>query len=252
MKTWIAFQAERKKHRHRALLLLPAAFLAFVCLWTFWNLKPKSDWDLSQGYLSGFYLLPVLHALLCPIFLAVLANRLCDMEIKGDTRKLLYTLEEKKQFYTCKYMMALPYITVTAVGSSLLLWLCGKIYHFTDGFQWHMALQLTISTFFVSTALLSIQQLLSLLSSNQILPLIVGLAGSFLSLFSLFFPPAAARLILWGYYGIFGFIYMDWDKASRISTYYELPFDWGGLAVFVFFSIALFLFCRAIALRKDV
>lgn len=252
MKTWIAFQAEQKKHRHRALFLLPTVFLAFEGMWTFWNLKPESAMDTAQGYLSGFYLLPMLHSLLYPIFLAVLANRLCDMEIKGDTRKLLYTLEKKKQFYNCKYIMALPYIAITAVGATLILWVAGLFYHFTDGFQWHMALQLTLSTCFVSATLFSIQQTLSLLSSNQILPLIVGLAGSFLSLFSLFFPPAAARLILWGYYGIFGFIQMDWEKSTRICTYYEQPFDWTGFLFFIIFSIAVFFFCRAVSLRKDV
>ncbi len=252
MKMMTALKAEQMKHRHRKLLLLPAVLLLFEFIWTVWRLDPRSPSDLAQGYLSSFYLFPILNSLIYPIFLAVLANRICDMEIKGDTLKLLYTLEDKITFYNCKYFMSLKYIALTSVGACLIPWIVGKMYGFTDTLETHMLLQLALSTFVVSTALLSIQQLLSLLSSNQILPLIVGLAGSFLSLFSMFFPPSAARLILWGYYGIFGFVGMDWERSTRITTYYEVGFNWMGLLFFAVFSIAIYFICRAIALRKEV
>ena len=252
MKMFTALRAEQMKHRHRFLLFLPVALLFFELIWAMWSLDPKKPSDLAQGYMSAFYMFPIVNALIYPTFLAVLTNRVCDMEIKGDTLKLLYTLEEKKTFYNCKYLMALKYIALASVGTSLLPWIAGKCYGFTDPVQPHMFVQLSLATFVVSTALLSIQQLLSLLSSNQILPLVVGLAGSFLSLFSMFFPPAAARLILWGYYGLFGFIGMNWDRATRISTYYEVDFNWKGLLLFAAFSIVLYFICRTIVLRKEV
>lgn len=245
-------QAERMKHRHRRLCLLPAVLLGFELLWSLWGLEPKKAGDAAQGYLSAFYMFPIIHCLIYPVFLAVLVNRLCDMEIKGDTLKLLFTLEQKKSFYNCKYLMAVKYIFITSIGSGLIIFLTGKMYRFTDRLEPHMLLQLILTTFLVSTVLLSIQQVLSLLSSNQILPLVVGLAGSFLSLFSMFFPPAAARLIIWGYYGIFGFVAMDWDRATRITDYYEVPFDWTGLLLFAVFSAVVYVICRAIALRKEV
>lgn len=252
MRILTALKAEQMKHRHRKLLLLPVILLLFEFIWAVWSLDPKKPSDLVQGYLSSFYLFPIINSLIYPIFLAVLTNRICDMEIKGDTLKLLYTLEDKKTFYNCKYFMALKYIVLTSAGTCLIPWVVGKMYRFTDTLELHMLFQLALSTFVVSTALLSIQQLLSLLSSNQILPLVVGLAGSFLSLFSMFFPPAAARLVLWGYYGIFGFVGMDWERSTRITTYYEVDFNWMGLLLFAVFSIALYFICRAIALRKEV
>lgn len=252
MKMLTAINAEQMKHKHRLLLLLPAALLFFEFVWLVWGLDPKKPSDLTQGYLSAFYMFPILNSLIYPIFLAVLVNRICDMEIKGDTLKLLYTLEDKKTFYNCKYFMSLKYIILTSAGTCLIPWIIGKLYGFTDTLKPHMLLQLALSTFVVSTAILSIQQLLSLLSSNQILPLVVGLAGSFLSLFSMFFPPVAARLILWGYYGIFGFVGMDWERSTRITTYYEVNFSWMGLLFFAAFSIVIYFLCRSIALRKEV
>ena len=252
MKMLTALKAEQMKHRRRMLLLLPAALILFEFLWALWSLEPRKASDLAQGYLGSFYLFPILNSLIYPIFLAVLVNRVCDMEIKGDTFKLLYTLQDKKQFYNCKYLMALKYVALSALGSWPIIWVTGRIYGFTYMLEPHMVLQLCLSTFIVSTLLLSIQQVLSLLSSNQILPLVAGLAGSFLSLFSMFFPPAAARLILWGYYGIFGFVWMDWDRSTRISTYYEQNFDWIGLLLFAVVSLIVYFICRSIALRKEV
>ena len=115
-----------------------------------------------------------------------------------------------------------------------------------------MLLQFGLTTFFVSAALLSVQQMLSLLSSNQILPLSAGLAGSFVGLFSLFFPKAVSRFVLWGYYGYFHFIHMDWNRETRISHYNELPFPWTEFIFFILFTIVLWLICRAITLRKEV
>ena len=247
-----ALHAEQMKHRRRKVFLLPAALLAFELLWASWGLRPETTHDLRQGYLSALYMFPIIHCLVYPVFLAVLVNRLCDMEIKGDTMKLLFTLEQKKAFYNCKYLMALKYILFTSVGSGLIIFLIGKMYCFTDRLEPHMLLQLILTTFIVSTALLSIQQLLSLLSSNQILPLAAGLAGSFLSLFSMFFPPSAARLVLWGYYGLFGFVGMNWDRETRITDYYMMPFDWTGLMLFAVFSAIIYMLCRTIALRKEV
>ena len=112
-----------------------------------------------------------------------------------------------------------------------------------------MLLQLILTTFLVSTVLLSIQQVLSLLSSNQILPLVVGLAGSFLSQFSMFFPPAAARLIIWGYTESSDS--WPWTGTGPPDhRYYEVPFDWTGLLLFAVFSAVVYVICRAIALRR--
>ena len=131
MRILTALKAEQMKHRHRKLLLLPVILLLFEFIWAVWSLDPKKPSDLVQGYLSSFYLFPIINSLIYPIFLAVLTNRICDMEIKGDTLKLLYTLEDKKTFYNCKYFMALKYIVLTSAGTCLIPWIVGKMYRFT-------------------------------------------------------------------------------------------------------------------------
>lgn len=245
-------KAETMKYRHRRIFLIPLCFLGFLLVWSLWNLQPENALDLAQGHLYCFYYFPTINVILYPVFIGVLASRLCDMEIKGETLKLLYTLQERKTFYLCKYLSGLWYLFLTTLAEIAMILGIRELYHFSEKIPLHMLLQFGLTTFFVSAALLSVQQMLSLLSSNQILPLSAGLAGSFVGLFSLFFPKAVSRFVLWGYYGYFHFIHMDWNRETRISHYNELPFPWTEFIFFILFTIVLWLICRAITLRKEV
>lgn len=246
------FIVEQKKQRHKSHFIFVLFFIAVQFLWTFYAQRPTDYNDLEQGYLSCFYFFPVLNTILYPIFIAVMASRLCDMEVKGDTLKLLYTLQKKSSFYDCKYLSGLLPIFFTILAEAFFIILAGKYYHFKDTLSIAMLFELILSTLLVSCALLSIQQVLSLLSQNQILPLLVGLLGSFLGLFSLFFPKGFARLVLFGYFCAFFKLENDWDEKTRIVTYYYRGFDWKLFFVFFLFTVALYFFCRWLTLKKEV
>lgn len=246
------FIIEQKKQRHKSHFIFVLFFIGVQFLWTFYAQRPTDYNDLTQGYLSCFHFFPVLNTILYPIFIAVMASRLCDMEVKGDTLKLLYTLQKKSSFYDCKYLSSLLPIFFTILSEAFFIVLAGKYYHFKDTLSIAMLLQFTLATLLVSCALLSIQQVLSLLSQNQILPLLVGLLGSFLGLFSLFFPKGFSRLVLFGYFCAFFTMEYDWDKKTRIITYYYRGFDWKLLFVFFLFTIALYFFCRWLTLRREI
>ena len=81
----------------------------------------------------------------------------------------------------------------------------------------------------VSLGVLLVQMLLSLFSTNQIFPLAVGLAGSFLGMFSWFLSSPLWRPVLWAYYNLLVYIGQDWDQGSRIVSYYERPLDWSAV-----------------------
>lgn len=100
--------------------------------------------------------------------------------------------------------------------------------------------------------ILIIQQTLSLLSENQLFPLGIGIAGSFLGLFSMFFPAPVARFVLWGYYAVFSTVGMDWNKDTRIIHYYEISFPVRKFILFLAFGIFIFLLCRTVFTKKEV
>ena len=85
-----AFRAELQKAHHRHDLALCLLIPGIVVLWV-GGLAPADPEELANGYSALLYSLPVIEAILMPVMMAVLASRLWDMEIKGNTAKLLYT-----------------------------------------------------------------------------------------------------------------------------------------------------------------
>lgn len=244
--------AEQKKARRRHIGLIPCAFLAFEILWALWQLSNSSASDLESGYMMMFFNLQMMNVILLPLMVAVLASRLCDMEIKGDTLKLLYTMQKRTSFYDCKYLSGLKHLILFTAGQGVMILALGHVYHFGIPLKLPMLLEYLAVTLSVSAVLLCLQQLLSLFSDNQIMPLVVGLGGSFLGLFSMFFPAPVARLILWGYYARFSMVGMDWDRAARITTYYETPFPLAFFLLFLLFGIIVYVVSRTIMIKKEV
>lgn len=243
---------EQKKCRHKKIWLIPFGFFLFQTMWLFWLLSHAKAEELTTGYLMLFYQLPVMNTILFPIMIAVIASRLCDMEIKGDTLKLLYTMQTPDRFFHCKYLNGIKYLFLFTLGHILLITVCGNLFHFGNPMKMGMLLSYLAVTLCTSAVILVIQQTLSLISDNQIMPLVVGLAGAFLGLFSLFFPAPFCRLVLWGYFAAFPNVAMDWNRTTRIERFYEVPFSTLGFLLFFVFGILVYVTCKKIFTKKEV
>lgn len=245
-------RSEQKKVRHKKIWLVPLGFLLFEMLWMLWQLSKASLNELANGYFMLFYDLPIMNTILLPIMIAVIASRLCDMEIKGDTLKLLYTMQKSSRFFDCKFLCGLKYLFFFTLGHGIMILLCNRMFHFKASLEISMFVAYLSVTFCVSAVLFVIQQTLSLISNSQIVPLVIGLVGSFLGLFSLFFPAPVARLIIWGYYAAFPCVQMNWDRATRITEYDRVPFSLDGFLAFFAVGIFIYIICKTIVIRKEV
>ena len=96
-----AFRAELQKAHRRHDLALCLLIPGIVVLWV-GGLAPADPEELANGYSALLYSLPVIEAILMPVMMAVLASRLWDMEIKGNTAKLLYTLQSRRSLFAGK------------------------------------------------------------------------------------------------------------------------------------------------------
>ncbi len=123
-----AYKAEQKKQRYRKVWLVPAGFLVILALWMSVSMRNFTTDDLTKGYQWLFYHLALLNAIFVPVMLAVIASRLCDMEIKGSTFKLLYTLEEPGRFYDMKFLAEVKYLLFFSVGEILVILLLGRLF----------------------------------------------------------------------------------------------------------------------------
>jgi len=243
---------EYRKQRHLFVWLIPLIFLAVLFLWGTMGQRDLSDYDLAQGYSYLLYQLPILNCILMPIMLAVISSRVCDMEVKGQTWKLLFTLQDKAGFYDRKFLTEFLYLLLFCAGELAMLLLYGKLYGYTEPIPKTLLLLHLAAALLAGSAVLTLQHVLSLLSANQIIPLLTGLAGSFLGLFSEFFPPALARFVLWGYFGAFIPYSMEWDEAEQQVTLTAREFPAGLFAGFLAFTILFYLLCRNIFIKKEV
>ncbi len=92
-----ALRAELKKIRGRFLWALPLVVVGMEFLWMMSNsylAKPEAS---AEGYFNLLFQLPLLNTIFLPLILAVMASRICDAENKGNTYKLLCTMQEKKK-----------------------------------------------------------------------------------------------------------------------------------------------------------
>lgn len=244
--------AEHQKQKRRRIWLVPLGFLVILYLWISVSRNSFDADDLAMGYSFLLYQLPLLNVVLVPVMTAVIASRLCDMEIKGNTLKLLYTLQKREEFYDWKFIFEMKYLVAFTVGEGILIPLSGLLGRFTQEMPLDLILLHVGTSTLVGFVLLTLQHFLSLMSNNQIVPLLAGLIGSFLGLFSMFFPPAAARFVLWGYFSAFTPYGMHYDNQTRIMSFYRIPFQTRTFVLFVLFGLIFFFVCRTVFIKKEV
>ena len=106
----------------------------------------------------------------------------------------------------------------------------------------------------VSLVVYLLQVMLSFRFENQIIPLAAGLFGSFIGLFSWFFPDSSLFrwIFVWGHYSLLHFIGNTWDEATRIVTYYDVEPNWAALGLVTALLVSGYLACRYLFIRKEV
>ena len=235
-----AFRAELKKaHRRHDLafcLLLPLILVLWVG-----GLAPASEDELSNAYSALFYSIPVLEAILLPVMMAVLASRLWDLEVKGNTLKLLYTLQSRRSLFAGKAVFGVLEVLVTVAVELACIPVLGMVHGYTEVFPKAQFVYLFVCTLAVDLMLFFGEFLLMLRCGNPLPALCVGIVGSLVGLFSAFMPPLVSYFVPWGYYIPLGsYVVAHWDPTAHTVTYGTRPCSWGLLAFTILLGIGLF------------
>jgi hypothetical protein len=247
-----ALTVEFWKIRGRRVWVIVAAMLSVQILWLLRVIPRMDAHNLSQGWMNFLHLLTLLNSLMMPIIAAVVASRLCDIEHKGQTFKLLNTLTSTRYLFNTKFLCGALYMLATVLLQIIIIVIIGKTAGFTGNPPADKLFLYLLFTTAVNLTILLLQQILSLLFRNQLIPLTVGIIGSFAGLFILFFPQNFGRFLLWGYYGVLMLVGMDWDKTTRISDFYYVRADWGGfICLLIQFSV-IYMIGRSLFARKEV
>lgn len=250
---WREWKTEWMKVRYRKIGLTLAAFLVLITLWVMWAVHDAPMEQIEDGYRMSFMQFPLIDTILMPTMIAMLASRLCDAEVKGDTLKLLCTMERKGRLFDMKLLMGAVYLALFVLAEIGVMLGIGKVLGYVRPVEAIHLAYFVIQIYLVSFVIYLFQQVLSFFFVNQIIPLASGLFGSFVGLFCWFFPGNPMRkLFIWGYYSLFCFINYEWDEKTRIITYYDVPFDTGSLVLLLVILVAGYMAGKSLLLRKEI
>ena len=232
-----ALHAEWQKARRRHDLVLCLTFAVILYLWL-GSTAPTGQDELANAYSALFFGAPIINTILMPLAMAILASRLWDVEVKGCTPKLLYTLQSRRSLFAAKAALGLAEIflivTLEAAGAPLI----GHLQHYPAAGQ---AAYLWGCTFAVDCMIFFSELLLTVLLANPLPALCVGILGTLLGLFSAFMPAWVGYFVPWGYFiPLNTYRIADWDQANKVVTYMIVPFQWPLLVATVVLAGILF------------
>lgn len=242
-------QIEWMKMKRRSVWLVLLALWGVQSLYLFWgNMNLE---EAKQGWLMILYQLPLLNGVMIPTVMAVMASRLIDTEHKGNMWKFLETVQQKNNIYRNKALCGFLFVFGFCI-LQMLSALAAGIYKGYEGAPEFQAYGLYFTeTFFISLALYLLQMMLSVIFQNQMIALAIGLCGSIAGLFLMFMPQwrMLRCLIIWGNYGATMFVGGDWNRETRISTFYYMDIDkiavcLSVLWIFIFYFVGKRLFTR--------
>ncbi len=170
---------ELLKTKRRGIWLVFAALLGTIVLWGGANVSDARF--LKFGWRMVLYNLPLLNAVLIPTGIAVFASRIIDMEHKGNTWKLLETLEGKFELYLAKVLYGLIAVLLFSIAELLLFAAVGLVVGFEGTPDlWAFGLSF-VQTFAITLNLYLLQMLLSLLFANQAVACVSDCAAAWLA-----------------------------------------------------------------------
>ena len=248
------FLTEIKKAKGKLLWAVPMCILLLDFVWMYWVMSKVEGEELAEGYYRLLMNLPMVNTITVPVMAAVVASRLCDMENKGNTYKLLCTLQEKGSIFWNKLLWGSFYLFCFTCLQLCLIVFLGWRYRIPQELPVNQMGYFFFATFATSVILLLLQEILSLRMDNQLYPLFIGLIGTFVGLFSWFFPNLPLRyMIPWGYYCVGCTINMEaWDKETRVIHLCTIPFPYVGFAVLLLFGLLLYVYGRNLFVKKEV
>lgn len=213
---------ELKKTKRRGIWLVIAVLLLVITAWAGHNMNDERF--LEYGWLMTLFNVPLLNAILVPTAIAVFASRIIDMEHKGNTWKLLETLQSKFDIYITKVLYGFVAVLLFSLSELMAFLVMGYVFGFHGKPDlWAYGL-FFIQTFAISFNLYLLQMIISMVFPNQAVALCTGLCGSMAGLFLMYVPqwPLLRNLIPWGHYGASMFVGMDAERNQVNGFYYMI------------------------------
>ncbi|CAH0119426.1 hypothetical protein PAE9249_01929 [Paenibacillus sp. CECT 9249] len=190
------------KLRRKRLLLMISMFLSVEIGWAFLSVsKSMSRNPDSSGWDGALVIIASLNGLFLPLIAAVVVSRLCDMEHKGNTWKLLTAASLKRhRLYFGKYACACILLLFAVIAQMAAIAGFGAVSGFGMPVPFSELFKLLAGTMLTNAVVIALQQWISLAVKNQAFGLCLGMIGGFIGMTADLFPAAVRRILIWSYY----------------------------------------------------
>ena len=190
-------ELHKAKRRHDFLICVLVSLVAFV--WEY-QAAPKTAQEAAMAYTSLLFTSTLMHAVIMPVAMAMLASRLWDVEIKGNAPKLLYTLQSRRSLFAAKSLLGIAEIFLITGIEMTLFAVNGHLQQYADVLPAGQIAYYLLCTVSVNIMLFFFEFLLTILLKNPLPAVCVGIASALVGLFSAFMPKGCSLFVPWGYY----------------------------------------------------
>lgn len=190
------------KLRRRRVLSMIALFLSVEVLWAFNSVSNSfSRHPDSAGWEGIITTFSSMNGLFLPILSAIVVSRIVDMEHKGETWRLLWTLAVNRNLlYAAKYVCAASLLLAAVLLQTIAIPGIGWANGLETPIPYALLLRFLAGTMLTNLVIIALQQWVSLAVKNQAFGLCLGMIGGFFGMTADLFPAFVRRLLIWSNY----------------------------------------------------
>lgn len=233
-----ALALEFAKLRRKSVWLICLGTAAVCIVWLASD-AARAAQGAQDGTASLLYTAPLVNSIVLTLFAAVISSRVCETDHEAQALKELLCLQRPAALFAAKLACSLALIVATVAMETAGLAALAAYKGFADQLGLSGLAAFAACQVGPAFAVAALVQAVALRWENQFASLAVGIALSLAGLFSLFFPPVVQRLVPSGYFGLLSCVHMDWDAATRVTSYYAVPFAWGDAALLAAICVAV-------------
>jgi len=215
------------KIRRKKIWLMITFFIAAELLWAFMSTSMSITRNPDHAvWESVFFSISSMNGLFMPIISAIVVSRICDMEHKGATWKMLVATNiSRGRLYAAKYICTNSLLLYGIFAQTILMIVFGLIKDFHSGPPLDMLTKFIGGAMLTTLAVTALQQWISMAIKNQAFALCLGMLGGFIGMTAGMFPAFARHMFIWSYYLDLSPVTFLYAESS--STYVVQPMSLG-------------------------
>lgn len=216
---------ELYKLKHRKVFLTFLLILGVELLFVFSNYGNNKNFlsmisDPSAPAWEDLIIGPAaMNGLFLPILAAVISSRICDIEHRGNTWKLLEcNNQNRKSIWFCKFTVVSALMLLAILIQTFTIVAYGNAVGIVQPLPVKTLLSFTLGTMMVTFVVVTIQVFFSLVFANQLVPMSIGMIGALIGFISTLLPPGIRNILIWGNYAELMVLGQDTSSGNLQTT----------------------------------